>query len=84
MEPAGHIPIRRSGLQESSNRGEKRFAGKCLFPVVIVVSWCSVNLSVIWIDPRRVISVVSRKDVIRTYHEQIEKLNRERTNYLMG
>jgi hypothetical protein len=35
-------------------------------------------------DPRRVISMVSRKDVIRTYHDEIERLNRERVNHLIG
>jgi CIC family chloride channel protein len=35
-------------------------------------------------DPRRVISMVSRKDVIRTYHDEIERLNRERANHLIG
>jgi CIC family chloride channel protein len=30
-------------------------------------------------DPRKVISMVGRKDLIRTYHNQIEMTNRERT-----
>jgi CIC family chloride channel protein len=29
-------------------------------------------------DPRKVISMLSRKDLIRTYHDEIEKTNRER------
>jgi chloride channel protein, CIC family len=29
-------------------------------------------------DPRRVISMVSRKDLLRTYHDEIEKASRER------
>jgi len=29
-------------------------------------------------DPRKVISMVSRKDLIRTYHNEIEKANRKR------
>jgi len=29
-------------------------------------------------DPRRVISMVSRKDLIRTYHDEMEKTSRKR------
>jgi CIC family chloride channel protein len=35
-------------------------------------------------DPRRVISMVSRKDVIRAYHDEIERLKVRRTNNLIG
>jgi CIC family chloride channel protein len=31
-------------------------------------------------DPRRLISMISRKDVLRTYHDEIEKINRERAD----
>jgi CIC family chloride channel protein len=32
-------------------------------------------------DSRKVISMVSRKDIIRTYHDEIEKIKNNRTNY---
>ena len=31
-------------------------------------------------DPRRVISMLSRKDIIRTYHDQIERIKKSRNN----
>jgi chloride channel protein, CIC family len=34
-------------------------------------------------NPRRVVSMVSRKDVIRTYHCEMEKINRKRANSFM-
>jgi hypothetical protein len=35
-------------------------------------------------DSRRVISMLSRKDVIRTYYERIEKLKMGRANNMIG
>jgi CIC family chloride channel protein len=32
-------------------------------------------------DPRRVISMLSRKDVIRTYHDEIERIEGRRSNH---
>jgi CIC family chloride channel protein len=34
-------------------------------------------------DSRKVISILSRKDVIRTYHDEIERLQVQRTNNLL-
>ena len=36
------------------------------------------------VDSRRVISMLSRKDIIRTYHDEIERLKVRRTNNLIG
>jgi CIC family chloride channel protein len=35
-------------------------------------------------DPWRVISMLSRKDIIRTYHDEIERVKMRRTNNLIG
>jgi CIC family chloride channel protein len=35
-------------------------------------------------DSRRVVSMLSRKDIIRTYHDEIERLKVQRTNNLIG
>jgi CIC family chloride channel protein len=32
-------------------------------------------------NPWKVISMLSRKDVIRTYHDEIEKIKRDRSNH---
>ena len=36
------------------------------------------------VDSRRVISMLSRKDIIQTYHDEIERLKVRRTNNLIG
>jgi len=32
-------------------------------------------------EPRRVISMLSRKDIIQTYHDQIERIKKRRPNH---